>query len=307
MNNEKRSSYAAAITGATGFIGSHLARELLGRGWTVHALKRAESSVGLLADVAAQIQWHDADPAVMESAWDSIGRADVVFHLATEYGRDNVPASRVAEVNLIFPLRLLEQANRMGVPLVVATGTYFPTSYPYLRHYTLTKKQFSEWGKVWSQETGRRFISVELQHAFGPGDRTGKFVPWIMGQCAQNAERIELTSGTQEKDFVYIDDVVDALIVLHDQQDHLPSQYCEVPCGSGSTVSLRKFIELVHAASKSTSELAFGVLPNREGELQRSCADVHLLKSLGWTAKTRIEDGIRMALDHLDMQSKRDT
>ncbi len=283
----------AVITGATGFIGSHLARRLIERGWKVHGLKRMTSSMELVSDFSQQIQWHNVDETPMNVIWDSVGLADVVFHLATEYGREKQPMSSIASANLLFPLRLLEQAEVHNVPLFVATDTCFPATYPYLRNYTLSKKQFAQWGNVWAQEAGKRFVNLVLQNPFGPGDRAGKFVPWIIDQCLQNVEQIELTSGRQQKDFVFIDDVVGALIILHEQQEQLPDGFSNISCGSGKAIELRQFIEAVHSVSGSSSNLEFGALSDRAGELAFSCADTEALNRLGWTAKFSLIDGIR--------------
>ena len=286
----------AVITGATGFIGSHLARKLVGLGWSVHAFHRQSSSLDLLADCADSIHWHNIETTTLDSIWDTIGSADVVYHLATEYGRGDQPASEVAAANVLFPLRLLEHADAHDVELFVTTDTCFPASYPYLREYTLSKKQFSQWGKVWAQQSKNRFVNLVLQHPFGPGDRAGKFVPWIIDQCLRNVEKIELTSGEQQKDFIFVDDVVEALIVLHDQREQLPIEFSEVPCGSGTAITLKLFIETIHSLSQSTSILEFGALPNREGEMPYSCADNELLTGLGWSAAASLSEGIRLTL-----------
>ena len=291
----------AVVTGATGFIGSHLVRTLINRGWAVHALKRETSAMDLVTDVSSAINWHDLDVTPLDDIWDSIGEANVVFHLATQYGRNDEPASEVVNTNLIIPMRLLEQSEKRNVPLFVATDTCFPSSYPYLRSYTLSKKQFAQWGQVWAEKTNRKFVNVVLQHPYGPGDQAGKFVPWIVRQCQTNVAHIELTTGEQKKDFIFIEDVVEALIVLYTNQNLLTTNFSEVPCGSGDAVSLRHFVETIHSISNSSSELMFGNLTNREGELQFSCANTQALNQLGWHAKTCLSDGIRLTLQANDI------
>ena len=187
-------SNVAVVTGATGFIGSHLVRALVDRDWVVHGLKRENSAMDLVSDISG-IHWHDLDNTPLDDTWDSIGEADVVFHLATQYGRNEELTSEVVETNLMFPLTLLEQAEKRNVPLFIATDTCFPPGYPYLRSYTLSKKHFAQWGKVWAEKTSRKFVNLVLQHPYGPGDREGKFVPWIVSQCQNNVAEIELTSG----------------------------------------------------------------------------------------------------------------
>ena len=285
----------AVITGATGFIGSHLVRSLVQQGWNVHALKRSSSSIGSLADLK-EVHWHDVNSSSLESIWETIGHANVVYHLATNYGRNDQPASEVARTNLLFPMQMLELADRHEVPLFIATDTCFPESYPYLRNYTLTKKQFAQWGQVWAKQTERRFFNVALQHPYGPGDREGKFVPWIIELCLNNVDSIKLTEGSQQKDFIYVADVIEALLVLESQQSIVPDGCSQIPCGTGAAISLRTFVETVHEITKSSSRLLFGAIPNREGELKSSCANTELLESLGWKATRSVADGIRLTI-----------
>ena len=285
----------AVVTGATGFIGNHLVRSLAKQGWNVHALKRSSSSIDSLSDLR-EVHWHDVDSSSLELIWETIGHANVVYHLATNYGRNDQPASEVARTNLLFPLQMLELADRHEVPLFVATDTCFPDSYPYLRNYTLTKKQFAQWGRVWAEQTGRRFFNVALQHPFGPGDRNGKFVPWIIQQCLSNVDSIELTEGNQQKDFIYVADVIEALFVLESQQSIVPEGCHQIPCGTGVAISLRTFVEMVHDLTKSSSKLLFGAIPNREGEVTLSCANTDLLENLGWKATRSVADGIRLTI-----------
>ena len=120
-------------------------------------------------------------------------------------------------------------------------------------------------------------------------------MPWIINQCQGNVAQIELTSGEQKKDFIFVDDVIEALVVLHSSQDQL-ANFSEVPCGSGEAVSLRHFVETIHSVSNSSSQLMFGSLPSREGELLVSCADTKQLNQLGWQPKTSLTSGIRSTL-----------
>ena len=291
----------AVVTGATGFIGSHLVSRLLRGGWTVNILKRTGSDTSFLESVKTErgeLVQHDIETESPNSIWDSVGRADVVYHLATAYGRDGDDES-VRKTNVEFPSQLLKQAHQKAVGLFVAADTCFPVSYPYLQSYTRSKKEFASVGRDWALSAGRRFVNLVLQHPYGPKDGDGKFVPWIMKQCLANVEAIDLTSGEQQKDFIFVDDVVEAMLLLSEKRNMLPIGFSEIECGRGNSISIKDFVKQIHKVSKSSSLLNFGAIPNRKGEIEISKADISQLRKLGWEPKTTTSVGIHKTLESL--------
>ena len=284
------------VTGGTGFIGSHLVRRLVADGWRVHVLARAQSSFWRIEDIAERVQIHRVEKDDYVSGLGRRGWVDAVFHLATAYGRGGEPASDVVQTNLCFPLRLLEWAIAGGVPLYVSTDTCFPIDYPYLRGYTVSKKQFASWAGMLAEETATKCVNLVLQHPYGPDDSPGKFVPWLIDQCQRNIASIDLTAGDQQKDFIFIDDVVDAYTAIAGAVDRLPDGFVALQCGSGQAISVRRFVELVHRLCGSRSRLNFGALPDRPGEVRKSVADVAPLRNLGWRPETALEQGLRRTI-----------
>ena len=134
--------------------------------------------------------------------------------------------------------------------------------------------------------------NLRLEHLYGPGDDERKFVPWIIRQCLENVPEIKLTRGDQSRDFIYIDDAVAAfLCVLESSGKGQP--FSEFQLGSGTAISMRKFVESVHAATGSTSGLNFGAIPHRYGETMFSKADISSLQSLGWEPAIDLETGLQ--------------
>lgn len=291
-----QSKPVALITGATGFIGSHLARRLVGHGWEVHALVRSYSSLCRLEDVLERMTLHHVDEESQDLLWGELGQVDVIFHLATAYGRDEQAPSAVLRSNVLLPLELLEKAILHEVPLFISTDTCFSLDYPYLRSYTLSKRQFVDWARILVDGTRTKMVNLVLQHPYGPHDSQGKFVPWLIGQCLANVKAIDLTSGLQEKDFVFVADVVAAYETLANRRTELPDGCAIVECGSGKTTSLKDFALAVHRLTHSTSRLNFGALKDREGEVPRSVADIAFLRRLGWHPECSLEDGLTITV-----------
>jgi nucleoside-diphosphate-sugar epimerase len=286
------------VTGATGFLGSHVARALAGRGDRVVVLKRRGSDLARLRDLLPGLALYDAEDGV-DRLLAEHGDLAAVLHAATCYGRNGEPDDVVFEANTAFPLRLLQRAARAKVPLFVHTDTCFnsgPLRYTYLRSYSLSKRQFTEWGEQFASRGDIYFVNVKLQHPYGPGDSPGKFVPAILRQCLDNVEALRLTPGEQKKDFVYIDDVVAALLLVLDRCAEGFAPFQEYECGTGEAVSIRHFVETAHALVGSRTRLLFGALPYREHEIMYSCADTAALRDLGWSPHYDLAEGLERTL-----------
>jgi CDP-paratose synthetase len=132
-----------------------------------------------------------------------------------------------------------------------------------------------------------------LEHLYGPGDQEFKFVSWVVRECIRNVERLNLTACNQLRDFIYIDDAVNAYNCLLNESSHLNSGYNLIELGTGVKHSLRDFIEIVVKVTSTTSYLDFGILPYRKYEQMESSADNSYLRKLGWEWHTDIVEGIK--------------
>jgi nucleoside-diphosphate-sugar epimerase len=279
------------VTGVTGFVGGHVAKTLLAAGWHVLAAVRPSSDTSGLPD---GITFHPA-AGVPASVFAGL-RA--VVHVATNYGRSD-PPTVLARDNTLYPLSLLETAVAAKVPLFVNTDTCFTTDYKYLRPYTLSKKQFVQWGKILCDGTNTKFVNLVLQHPYGPGDRPAKFVPAMIRECLTAKEEIRLTPGEQKKDFVYIGDVADAYRLILEKADVLPPGFGEFEVGSGTAVSIRQFVETIHRLTGSKAMLNFGALDYRDGEIMFSQADVSRIFALGWSPTTSLLEGLKRTVESI--------
>ncbi len=265
-------------------------RRLLVDGWRVLATKRPQSLIDPAWSAYPQLQWVEGDTgSAIESWFDESDSIEAIFHLATDYGRSQAATIQTFESNLVFPMRLLDAALRYKTPLFLNTDTCFRIDYPYLQSYTLSKKQFVAWGKLLAETSPIHWINLELQHPYGPGDRPGKFVPWIIDQVRQDGPPIPLTTGEQQKDFIYVDDVVQACLTILEARAGLEPGFHHIECGTGNAIAVRDFVERVHRICQSNRPLAFGALPTRDREVMHSVANVNRLRSLGWQAQVSLD------------------
>jgi CDP-paratose synthetase len=282
------------MTGATGFLGSHLAKALLAQGYDVVALKRKTSALYRIESILSKITFYDVEELDFDSLFLKENKIDAVIHTATIYGRDGESSSEIFATNTIFPLSLLDAAIRADVKLFINTDTVLDK---YLNVYALSKNQFMQWGRYFSQKNKIHFVNLRLEHFYGQGDDDSKFTSYVINNCILNTSSLKLTLGEQRRDFIYIDDAVAAYLVVLKSVNLLDERFVECDVGSGTTVSIREFVELVHRMTGSKTSLEFGAIPYREGEEMNSHADTHVLKSLGWYCKYSLEQGLKLIIE----------
>lgn len=281
------------ITGATGYLGSHLAQTLLDAGHRVAILKRATSSLSRLDTCVSRLAVFNLEDG-LNLPFKSLGHVDAVIHTATCYGRGGEKPSEVFEANTVFPLRLLETATFFH------TATFFNTDtilYKYLNPYSLSKCHFMEWGKSFADSGKIKFVNIKLEHMYGSGDDLSKFTSYVIRSCLNNVEELKLTPGAQKRDFIHIDDVTNAYQHLLNASNKLKPGFSEFGVGSGHASSIYDFVNIVHRLTQSKTKLVFGGLPYREHEIMDSQADISGLTSLGWKKYYGIEAGLQQVIE----------
>jgi len=285
------------LTGATGFVGSHLLSSLIKNGYLVIAYLRPASNdfkIGHLKNNYSSFVTPDNSQQQIETLFEKY-QIEAVVHTATEYGREK-SLSAVIETNVLFPLRLLEVGIKNGLKLFINTDTFFGKKdfeLQYLNNYVTSKRLLESLIPEFSNLT--KIANFRLEHVYGENDSEAKFVTTVLKQCIKNSKVIDLTEGLQKRDFIYIDDVVDAYITILNNE-HLISGYKEYEVGTGTSVTVRDFVSAIGELSESKTLLNFGAIPERIGEIKDSFADINLLKSLGWQPKFDMRSAINKIL-----------
>jgi nucleoside-diphosphate-sugar epimerase len=281
------------VTGGTGFLGSHLVRALVHRGDRVVVLTRPGSDWRRLASVAREIVRHELS-GDLERAFAAHGPIEAVIHTATCYGRRGETDVEIFAANTALPMRLLDAASRYGVATFYNTDTSLDRT---VNAYALSKKQFAEWGRHVANSGRIRFVNIVLEHVYGPDDDETKFTARLIKQFLAGAPVVELTAGEQRRDFVYVDDVVAAYLLLLESTRFGRAGAPEVAVGSGRPIALRDFVEAARRATGATTDVRFGAVPYREHEVMCSQADVGPLNALGWGPRVELADGIQRIVE----------
>lgn len=255
-----------------------------------------------------ECEWVDIEEKVFEYIFVKYD-VDVVIHCATNYGKGDTNTISVYDSNLVFPLKLLECADRYGCRLFVNTSTFFVREVNnlwkqgeklYADSYVKSKYVFSHIAKDSIEQLKLGFVNLQLEHIYGNDGRESKFVDWLLNALRSDNKRIALTDGKQIRDWVYIDDVVDAYIVILDNLNRFHSgTYYHYEVGTGKETSLKEFVLLAHELAESNAILEFGAREMAQNELMYSCADNKSLCELGWRPQSDIAQGIKAMLENV--------
>lgn len=281
------------LAGATGFLGRKLLKRLLESGHSVLCPvfngNLDEFSVHSGCKIVS------TEDVVFTETVQLFG-AEIVINASGVYDRRGIPVARLTEGNIIFPLRLLNTILEISVGGEFRMWINSCTSLPeYLDTYTMSKYQLAHWGRIYAERHDFTFTNVLLEHFYGPFDKNVKFIQFVLENLFAN-ECINLTAGLQERDFIYVDDVVDGYMAI--LRGDLKG-YNDISLGSGECVAIRTLVEFLKQQIGSSSVLNFGVVPLRESEPMHLIADLTVMRSLGFTPKYDWQEGMKRTIDEM--------
>lgn len=289
------------ITGASGYIGHHLARQAVKAGWEVYALTRASSNLRGLA-----IPRHDVDGSP-ESIDRAVRAADpeVVFHLAAEVdvaSRTLTPAMQAANVTL--GVGLLEAMLRTRCRRFINTGTYWEYaadgSPAAATPYAQSKRAFQ--GRIPPLAArGACVTTLVLFDVYGPADWRGKFIPNLL-RASREGRELPFSPGEQRLDMVHVDDVARAY--LHAAGLAAEPGHRIYAVDSGERHTLREIVESLGEATARPIPARWGAQPYRAGQIMEPVrafdygpggSDHGGLPRLpGWRAHISLREGLRL-------------
>lgn len=264
-----------AIAGSNGWLGSKIVCEAMSRFGrdNVLCLHRPEADLSRLRNLVPQAQCRTTDcqlDALQEFCPDAVICTTCSYKTNSEYIEESIDA------NYAYPAKLLIDTLTTNCSVFISISTSLPQD---LNLYAFTKAQFSSLGKFLVKQGKISFISFCCEAIYGPDEPPNRFIPSVISKLKANS-RLELTKGTQHRDFVWVHDVVDALLFCAAISFH-GKHYLEIPMGSGTAPAICEIVSFLKERICSQSELCFGAVPMRENEPDL-CADLAVLRSLGY-------------------------
>lgn len=299
------------LTGAHGFIGSHLTRRLVREGREVGIICREQSDTVRIADIIDDIEVFRSDLRELSATAGIVSSfdPDAVLHLATHYAVEHTPdeIGSMMDTNVKATVNLIDASARNSAGLFVNASTcavYEDTGRQLSETdkivpqnlYALTKLHSEEACTFYSSYESLPCVTLRLFPPYGPADNTRRLLPYLI-RCYQDGISPDLTTGKQEWDFVYVDDVVNAFVLALDHGKG-KSGHEIFNVGTGDPISVREVVERIKSIMGVDEESRWGALPHRKNEVWYNSADISRISSgLGWTPATSIDDGLKKTVE----------
>jgi nucleoside-diphosphate-sugar epimerase len=292
------------VTGASGFIGSHVVRLLMQAGCSVVAQLSPRARpwrLQAILDDLVVVRSDLADRAGLRAALADI-RPDACIHLAwyTEPGKF---ADAPANVDsLIYSLILLEELIRVNCRQVVMAGTCaeYDPDLGYYREdsltrpqtlYAATKLSLGLVGQKMAASSGINLVWARPFFVYGPSEDERRLVSGLI-KGLSGGQECPLSQGDQVRDYLHVEDVASALWMLtHNQASGIYNVSSNVP------ITIRQLAETVGNELGRPELIQFGKLPYREWEPMFMCGDNRKLRGIGWTPRFSLLEGVRHTID----------
>jgi UDP-glucose 4-epimerase len=306
------------ITGAAGFLGSALANRLAAAGDTVLGVD--DLSAGEQKALNQGVQFTLGDVNDRPNLWSLLQGVDCVYHLAAKVSvQESVLYPREYNtVNVGGTVTLMEAMRDVGVGRVIfiSSGTVYGNQpvqpvtenvvpnprVPYAVSKLAAEYYVKSIGSLWGIET----VCLRVFNAYGPGQRIPPVhtpvIPGFLQKAWENGTIVIHGDGNQTRDYVYVDDVVDAMLAASNAPD---INKLTLNVGSGSETSVRELARLAVEVTGGHPEVVYN--PRNEGGISRLCADISLARErLDYEPKVQLVDGLAKTLAHNTSVSRPD-
>jgi UDP-glucose 4-epimerase len=283
------------VTGVTGFIGRHVCRKLVELGVATYGLSRSATEATVppgVIPIAADVTHRDAIIQALERI-----RPSHVLHLAAA-GVNNplLSEEEATQVNVSGTLHVLQASQAVQIQRYIQVGTCYEYMADAHHSNTYAVSKLAGW------HTWRTFLTphsietaaLRLFHIYGPEQPTTGLIAAAI-HAALHDERFELTPGEQLRDFVFLDDVVDALLMILTAPLSGMKTY---DVGTGVGCSVRSVVQRIFEKVGGKGEAAVGARPYRSSEIMRLVADPQpATQDFAWRTQTDVEMGLTMTID----------
>lgn len=285
------------VTGASGFIGSHLCRRLIADGHIVWGVSRKAQQF----DANCPVQWMQADLCDYDSArrlTRSI-RPEFIFHLASRVSgsRNLQEVAPMFQNNLASTVNILLSAAESGCERIVVAGSSEEPIRPGIgpcSPYAAAKVSSTCYSQMFRELFHLNVVVPRIFMTYGPGQKDEtKLVPYTILSLL-HGEAPKLASGRRLVDWIYIDDVVEGLVRTARTSNLEEGSF---DLGSGSLVPVRTVVETISEVVGTGSIPVFGAVPDRPMEPERAADISSTERALSWKPKMLLRAGLEKTVE----------
>ena len=299
MEKEKNVKSKIIITGASGFIGSSLSKKFLNSNTEVYAVSRRnmETNDG--------IKWFKGDISNLEFVEALIKEIepDYIYHLASHVcgDRDYNNMLLTFNSNLVSTFNILLTIHKHPIKRLILAGSFeernsreedllIPSS-----PYAASKLASLNYALLFHKLYNTPVCIASIYMVYGPGQKNlTKLVPYVTIKTL-NKETPKLTSGNRNVDWIYVDDVVDALYKMRDIPN-IDGHSIEI--GSGRSILTKDLVKILMGIVNPEIKPKFGALNDRPMEQERTANVSETYRKIGWKAKTSLKTGLKNTIEY---------
>lgn len=283
------------VTGASGFIGSHLCRALSKAGSEVHAVSRKPHAG------EQPVRWWQGDLADFDATRRLLAaiRPDVIFHLTGHAwgapGLEHVLPTLRSDLTAAVNVLTVATELKTGRIILTASLEEPQSSDPELvpaSPYAAAKWASGAYARMFHKLYQTPATVVRIYMAYGPGQPDQKLIPYVI-RSLLNEETPKLSSGQRLIDWIYIDDVIDGLLAAAQAKG---TEGRTIELGSGTLVSIREVVEELVRLSAPRVGPSFGALRSRPVEPVRAANIQDTYDRIGWRPLTPLAKGLELTV-----------
>ena len=286
------------LTGATGFIGSQVTKELLRRGYEVHALVYPPFAPEQPNFIQHEMNLLDASAVEHFMAEHNF---ENLIHLAWYVG----PKCHVSDLNMdwvIATLNLLKAFKEHGGKVFAGAGTCSEYEYKYgylLEDETPTdpqtlygngKNAVFNIAKVYCRQNGISFKWPRIFNLYGPNEKPQRLMPSVINSCLKG-EDVKVSDCLKFQDYLHVEDTARGIVAVFESNLEGAVNIC-----SGQPVQLRTIVNKIAELTNFQGSILWGAIPAAFGD-DLVVGNNEKLKSIGWTPKYTLEEGLKMTIE----------
>lgn len=296
------------ITGANGFLGSHIVERMVKQNADLSIIVRESSDLWRIEGFIKDLNIFSGDLRDSSRLNEFIRKTkpEIIFHMAA-YGVDSKQKDifDAVNINLIGTINMLSAIGKIGCKRFINIGTSMQygnkegmidenMSYSPNNIYGSTKAAATIIAHQLAGDMNIKIATIIPFGVFGEKEGSHKFFPHVILSILKNKE-VLLTSCEQYRDYCYVENIIDGFLMAAESQ-HVKNDIYNI--GNGITKPLKHYVDLIKKEIGGDAKIIYGILEHRKNDLWNPLPNVDkIINNIGWQPEIPIEEGIKKTVD----------